>query len=731
MQAFSASEATTSIERWGSDATESDGEGASEPPVRVCAPSAPAATESLSLVTSAAIKSSLLQNVPEALAAASAVTAEVAARELFAHIDRNGDGAISIEELQDVMRDLGEDSAAAAAEARALHAALTDRRGAGGHITYADLLSFHRSALASDSGLDSSQGASRKSSPQSLCAVSAAARQLRHDGHCVGRPFGACMRGVRLGRQVSMRAHARDQQSQSARLSNGAPVDGPGQVQVGVRTVEVGPAGAGPDVLQRPQLRADLSGGGDDGSYRWTDPNATQWDVPLDQLEAERAELEASEGDMPEEQRRFLDRINLDVIPGGLDTGKWQAADVLQVAGTSARVLREASPFMLLLDEGAVDCVDNVLGALVLRDGRTALVVPAHGPLVMGATKFRGCDVVLDEPRISGRHVFFEAVTGKGGTRLTVTDMGSTNGVYFNGEKLQPWAPVELGVGDVVVLGAREFARFEVGPVGKADLKVRGGLSHLALSAQQLLRQPGNMQAWRCFCLSALPCNSFAAVWPLSAGDLRWVELMCCAAQEASTIAALVDDLKALGHHMSDRAWRINKRQRLALGCLRHPASQLTKATLAESGRPPVAKTLPRTSLADVATAAVPLAAWNRRGRDDLVRDLLRQGNVNRAVDLLHRLAVNYPTDPRTWVALAELRLFYDADVAAARVRCRAALEALCISRSQLKSIISLGHDHTDKLIRLDLIQVHVRHPRIEPACCTEQVLGHRRRCHP
>lgn len=179
--------------------------------------------------------------------------------------------------------------------------------------------------------------------------------------------------------------------------------------------------------------------------------------------------------------------------------------------------------------------------------------------------------------------------------------------------------------------------------------------------------------------------------------------------QEASTIAALVDDLKTLGHHMSDRAWRVNKRQRLALGCLRHPSSQLTREMLASSGVPPVGKTLPRTSLADVATAAVPIAAWNRRERDDLIRSLLRKGEVKRALTLLRRLAVNYPTDPRTWIALAELRLFYDADVGAARVRCRAALEALSISRSQLKSLISLGHDHSDKLRRLDLIKVHVR----------------------
>lgn len=162
---------------------------------------------------------------------------------------------------------------------------------------------------------------------------------------------------------------------------------------------------------------------------------------------------------------------------------------------------------------------------------------------------------------------------------------------------------------------------------------------------------------------------------------------------------------------MSDRAWRVNKRQRLALGCLRHPGSQLTKAALADSGLPPVAQTLPRTSLADVAVAAVPLAAWNRIGRDSFLQGLLRRGALERALELMQRLAVNYPSDPRPWIALAEQRLFYEADTAGSRVRCRAALEALTISRSQLQSLISLGHDHSDKLICLDMIQVHVWPP--------------------
>eukprot|EP00892_Ulva_mutabilis_P005765 jgi/Ulvmu1/3560/UM166_0014.1 len=666
MQAFSATEATSSIERWGSDTSEPEAEAVlrASPAHQSHAPSAPVAAESLSLVTRAAIRSSLLQNVPESLGETPSVTAEFAARELFAHLDRNGDGAISIDELQDVLRDLGEDSAAAAVEAQALHAALTDRRGASGHITYADLLSFHQGALSSDGAADSDDGGSSYSGAGERrsggrAPAWAAATRPAHAAAVRAplQPFMACGQGHRAqqGRRrgrARVRARAREQQVQEAQAVSGTQAAGQrtaGQRTAGARTLEA-PLSDGKlseSELPRPLLPGDLRNPGDDSSYRWTDPNAVQWDVPLDQLEQERAELEAVEADMPEEQRGFLDRINLDTIPGGLDSGSWQAADVVQMAGRSARMLRSVAPYKLTLDEGAVDCLDNVLGALLLRDGQTALAVPAHGPLVLGAIKFRGCDVVLDEPRMSGRHVFFEAIAGPGGMRLTVTDMGSTNGVYVNGVKLAPWSPTVIDAGDVVVLGAREFARFQVEPINKADLK------------------------------------------------------------EASTIAALVDDLKALRYHVSDKAWRVNKRQRLALGCLRHPNSQLTRDMLASSGTPPVAETLPRTSLAEVATAAVPIAVWNTRNRDDLVRGMLRKGDAAPARSFLHRLAVNYPTDPRTWIALAELRLFYDADYAGARVRCRAAIEALNISESQLQSIVSLGHDHSDKMIRLGLIRVH------------------------
>lgn len=164
---------------------------------------------------------------------------------------------------------------------------------------------------------------------------------------------------------------------------------------------------------------------------------------------------------------------------------------------------------------------------------------------------------------------------------------------------------------------------------------------------------------------------------------------------------------------MSDRAWRENRLQRLALGCVLHPTSHLTKKALLNSGTPPVALALPKTSLKDVAEAAIPLAAWTTINRDKKIRDFLRKGQVAQTVQFLNRMAVNYPTDPRIWIYLAEMRLYHDRDYPAARVACRAAFEACNIARTQLQKLVNAGYHHEDKLHRLDLIWLHVCFPSL------------------
>jgi pSer/pThr/pTyr-binding forkhead associated (FHA) protein len=62
-------------------------------------------------------------------------------------------------------------------------------------------------------------------------------------------------------------------------------------------------------------------------------------------------------------------------------------------------------------------------------------------------------DVVISDPYVSGRHgrILVES------DRIVLVDVGSTNGTYVNGARIQPEVPTEIGPDDVVTLGALEL----------------------------------------------------------------------------------------------------------------------------------------------------------------------------------------------------------------------------------------------------------------------------------
>jgi len=64
----------------------------------------------------------------------------------------------------------------------------------------------------------------------------------------------------------------------------------------------------------------------------------------------------------------------------------------------------------------------------------------------------RDGDIALPDPRVSRKHA---AITLEGG-RLTLEDVGSTNGTTVNGEPLPPGRSVELHAGDTVAFGGFE-----------------------------------------------------------------------------------------------------------------------------------------------------------------------------------------------------------------------------------------------------------------------------------
>lgn len=71
--------------------------------------------------------------------------------------------------------------------------------------------------------------------------------------------------------------------------------------------------------------------------------------------------------------------------------------------------------------------------------------VPLTGRVVVG--READCDLRLDDPGLSRHHAAFEPMAG--GAR--VTDLGSSNGTFVNGRRLE--APTELAEGDEVLLG--------------------------------------------------------------------------------------------------------------------------------------------------------------------------------------------------------------------------------------------------------------------------------------
>jgi pSer/pThr/pTyr-binding forkhead associated (FHA) protein len=67
--------------------------------------------------------------------------------------------------------------------------------------------------------------------------------------------------------------------------------------------------------------------------------------------------------------------------------------------------------------------------------------------------KADGNSIVIPDGYISGRHCSFDASRQV----LTVTDLGSTNGTFVNGEQLAPNAPCDLQAGDSLRLGQLEL----------------------------------------------------------------------------------------------------------------------------------------------------------------------------------------------------------------------------------------------------------------------------------
>ena len=67
------------------------------------------------------------------------------------------------------------------------------------------------------------------------------------------------------------------------------------------------------------------------------------------------------------------------------------------------------------------------------------------------------CDIVIKEPTLSRKH----ARLSREGSDWFIEDLGSTNGITVNGEKIEAGEKVRVGAGDAVVLGTTVPLEFE------------------------------------------------------------------------------------------------------------------------------------------------------------------------------------------------------------------------------------------------------------------------------
>jgi pSer/pThr/pTyr-binding forkhead associated (FHA) protein len=81
----------------------------------------------------------------------------------------------------------------------------------------------------------------------------------------------------------------------------------------------------------------------------------------------------------------------------------------------------------------------------VRADGRGALL--GEGELVIGRSSY--CSLVLDHPSVSRVHAAIRLLNG----RIEVSDLGSSNGTFVRGRRIQEATPIEPG--DDVRIGSQ------------------------------------------------------------------------------------------------------------------------------------------------------------------------------------------------------------------------------------------------------------------------------------
>jgi len=100
-----------------------------------------------------------------------------------------------------------------------------------------------------------------------------------------------------------------------------------------------------------------------------------------------------------------------------------------------SKILRSLVPYALLKLE---PCGDGDSSHLVSPDDLATITALELGPGLYELGRVDTADLVVPLPTVSARHAMVRVEEGQ----VTVTDLGSTNGTYVDGEQLKPMAAV-------------------------------------------------------------------------------------------------------------------------------------------------------------------------------------------------------------------------------------------------------------------------------------------------
>jgi len=142
--------------------------------------------------------------------------------------------------------------------------------------------------------------------------------------------------------------------------------------------------------------------------------------------------------------------------------------------------------------------MSNAFNAATIEVGPSATLLVGRTP---------DNDLSIDHPLISRRHARLERF----GPRWTVSDLGSTNGTYVNGVRIN--APASLAIGDVVDLGGSRLVLVEESRLERRDYR-----GNTRLEAREVGVRAGGRQLLQGVSLTLLPSELVGLMGPSGAG---------------------------------------------------------------------------------------------------------------------------------------------------------------------------------------------------------------------